>query len=399
MKLEGLLPRRRGSLLAIGAAALVLAVVAGARLDSARDAPRIPTVRVKSGPVRITVTETGELQAASQVTVSAPNDKTIVWLAPEGARVKQGDPLVRFESRKYEISTEAAQSALAVARANLRRAESELSGQRAAEEKALLDYESLPELAEKGFITQNELQAARLAYEEVRAQTHSFVAQVEAARANVERAQNDLQEQQRKLDQGVVAAPRDGVVVYAVQGDLDNPRKVAVGMLPFEGQELLYLPDPASMTARTEISEYDLAKIRVGSQAGLRLEAYPEVAFRGRVARIGSLARQKISRATGKPTGLKVFDVDVEVLDRDERLRPGLTARVEILVSEHPDALYLPVAGVFVDELDRLVAYVRNGDGWETRPVELGGSTDRVVIVSAGLAEGDEVALVRPPRS
>jgi hypothetical protein len=66
-------------------------------------------------------------------------------------------------------------------------------------------------------------------------------------------------------------------------------------------------------------------------------------------------------------------------------------------VSEHPDVLYLPVSGIFVDPLDRMVAYVRTGSGWDTRPVELGGSTHRVAIVASGLEEGDEVALVRPP--
>jgi multidrug resistance efflux pump len=307
MSLETLMRQRRGALLAVGAGAAAVVLVASGRLAGPGDPSRIPTAGVERGAVRVTVTETGELQAASQVTISAPNDKTIIWLAPEGASVSRGDPLVRFESRKNEIATEAAFSELAVARAQLRSAESQLAGQRAAEQKANLDYSALPELAEQGFITQNELEAARLAAEKVRAQTRSFIAQVEASRANVDRADNALQEQQRKRDQGVVTAPRDGVVVYAVHGDLANPRRIAVGMLPFEGQDLMYLPDPTSMTAETEISEYDLAKIRVGSEAELHLAAYPEVSFRGRVTRIGSLARQKISRATGQPTGLKIF--------------------------------------------------------------------------------------------
>jgi RND family efflux transporter MFP subunit len=394
MKLQSLIRGRPAWLLAAIAGAALLAFLAAGRGEDAGE--RIPTANVQRGPVRITVTENGELRAAEQATISAPNDKTIVWLAPEGARVRPGDPLVRFESRKYEISAEAAGSGLAVARAGLRRAESDLAGQRAAEEKARLDYESLPELEEKGFITRNELEAARLAYEEVRAATHALVAQVEAAQASVDSAENVLEEEQRKLEQGVVVAPRDGVVVYAVHGDSSSPRKVAVGMLPFEGMDLMYLPDPASMIADAEISEFDLAKIRVGSPVSLRLEAYPEVAFAGRVSKISSLARQKLSRSTGKPTGLKVFDVEVEVVDQDERLRPGLTARVEILVSEEPDALYVPLAGVFVDELDRLIAYRRNGEGWTPQPIELGGSTDRVAIVTGGLEEGDEIALVRP---
>jgi HlyD family secretion protein len=377
-------PGRRGLLLGGLAIGIGLAWTLSSLGGRTPTETLVPTANVQRGPVRVTVTETGALSAASQATVSAPTDKTIVWLAPEGARVQEGDPVVRFEARKYQIATEASESLLAVAQADLRRAESDLAGQRAAEEKARLDYQSLPELEKKGFITKNELEAARLAYEEVRAQTSSLLAQVEAARANVGRAEKDVNEQERRLGEGVVRAPRDGVVVYATHGDSGTPRKIAVGLLPFEGMDLMYLPDPTSMTAELQISEYDLAKVRVGSAVELRLEAYPGVSFSGRVAQVSSLAREKISRSTGKPTGLKVFDVLVEILDTDERLRPGLTAVVEIVVSEHPDALY------------RLVAYRQAEDGFEVVPLELDGSTDRVAIVSGGLDEGDEVALLRP---
>ena len=384
-------------------AALAVAAVGAAWLAFAggwlagEGATSIPSARVQRGPVRVTVVESGELRAAEQVTISAPTDKTIVWLAPEGSRVAKGDPLVRFESRKYVISTGAAESALAVTQADLRRARSELSAQRSAEQKALLDYEALAPLAEKGFITENELEAARLAYEGVRARTRSTRAQLEAAQATVGRAEQDAQEQERKLGEGEIYAPRDGIVVYAPHGDGTTQRKIAVGMLPFEGMDLMYLPDPETMLVETEISEYDLAKIRLGSEVKIRLEAYPEIAFAGSVKRVASLARQKVSRATGKPTGLKIFDVEVEVLEKDERLRPGLTAIVEILVSEHPEALYVPLAAVFVDALDRVVAYRSIDSGWQPRPIEIAGSTDQVVIVTDGLSEGDEIALVRPP--
>jgi len=66
-------------------------------------------------------------------------------------------------------------------------------------------------------------------------------------------------------------------------------------------------------------------------------------------------------------------------------------------VSEHPGALYVPLAAVFLDELDRTVAWVKNGRGGaEERLLEIDGSTDRIAIVTKGLSEGDEVLLVAP---
>jgi RND family efflux transporter MFP subunit len=375
---------------------LVLGGIVALVMRGPTAASAIPTTRVERGDVRITVTESGELRAAHQATVSAPTDKQIVWLVPEGAVVAEGDDLVRFESTKYEIARSGAESALAVARADLQRALSDVVGHRATEERARLEYVSLPPLAEKGFITQNELDGARLAYEEVRAATRSLEASVAGARANVERAEQEVKQQERKLTEGTVHAPRTGVVVYATTGDLQNPRKITVGMTPFEGMELMYLPDPTSMRVDAEISEFDLAKIGVGRPVELRLDAYPDASFRGEVESIASLARQKISRITGNPIGVKIFDVSIRVLDEDERLRPGLSTTAEILVSENPDVLYVPVAAVFVDELDRTVVYVRDGDAIRTQPVELGGSTERLAIVRSGVSEGDEVLLAPP---
>jgi RND family efflux transporter MFP subunit len=369
----------------------VLCAAALAVLWPSSSLEQIPTAQVARGNVRITVVESGELRAEHQATISAPTDKQIIWLVPEGTRVKKGDLLVEFESQKYEIAKSAAESALAVARADLRKAMGELQAQRASEQGARLEYASLPDLAERGFVTRNELEAARLTYEEVKAST--------TAEANVQRAEREVQQQDRKLQAGQVRASRDGVVVYANTGDPGSPHKVTVGMTPFEGMELMYLPDTSSMRVDAEISEFDLAKISVGSSAALRLDAYPDTVFRGEVSSIASLARQKISRVSGQPIGVKVFDVSVKVLDEDERLKPGLTTSVEILVNENADVLYVPVAGIFVDELDRTIVYVRTEDGAVTQPVELGGSTDRVAIVLAGLEEGEQILLSPPEES
>ena len=65
-------------------------------------------------------------------------------------------------------------------------------------------------------------------------------------------------------------------------------------------------------------------------------------------------------------------------------------------MSENPDVLYVPVSAVFVDDLDRTVVYVRDGETVRSQPVELGGSTERVAIVRSGIEEGDQVLLVPP---
>jgi hypothetical protein len=147
----------------------------------------------------------------------------------------------------------------------------------------------------------------------------------------------------------------------------------------------------------TQIGAADAARVRPASRAQIRLDVVPGVVFEGRVASVAPVAREKLSRATGLPTGIEVFDVIVEPLASDPRLRSGLSAGVHFLVSEHRAALYVPVAAVFLDELDRPTVYVRTGRWAEARPVELVASDDRVAVLASGVEEGDEILIALPP--
>jgi HlyD family secretion protein len=384
----------------------------------------IPTTTVKSGPVTIKITEIGELRAQDQITIGAPNDKMILWMAPEGKWVEAGDTLVIFESEKYMIARGEASSGVLVARADLSKAQSDLEGQRTKEEAALQNYTSLSELAKKGFVMESEVEQARLSYQEAKARTRSYQAAIDAARANVERANRGVAQQDRKLKETYVLAPRAGLVVYAMTGDNENPRKVSVGMIPFEGMNLMHLPDVSTMMVDTEISEVDLARIKIGQKAEIRLDAYSDAVFKGEVNHIADLAQRKISTVTGKMTGAKVFDVSVKVLERDLRLKPGLTATVDIIVNELQDALFLPLEAILIDEQDHTVAYTTKIEKITPRslatagffnyaldhvkslrpakrivpvPIVVGESNDRVAVIEEGLQDGQIVFLDRPP--
>jgi hypothetical protein len=147
----------------------------------------------------------------------------------------------------------------------------------------------------------------------------------------------------------------------------------------------------------TQIAAADRERVGPESRARIHLDAVPGVVFEGRVERVSEVAREKRSHRTGLPTGIEVFDVSIAPVDRDPRLREGLAAAVEILVSEHPSALYVPVSGIFLDDEDRPTVYVRSGRWAEARPVELLASDDRVAVLGAGVEEGDEILVALPP--
>ena len=382
---------------AIGASLAVVVVLVLAQWAVARVSAsgQIPTTRVKRGPVTIKVTEAGELRAKDQVTVSAINDKQILWLCPEGKYVRTGDTLVVFESAKYVISSDEAHSSLLVARAELEQAQSDLEAQRSKEEAARQRYESLPELEKKGFVMASEVQQAKLAWQELQSNSRSKEASVKAAQANVDRAGKAAAQEQRKLREGVMLAPRAGLVVYATSGTPEEAKKISVGMVPFQGMDLMYLPDVSSMLVDTQIGEVDLAKVRVEAPASVQLDAYPGVTFKGEVMSVASLARRKLSRATGKLSGAKVFDVVVRVLANDPRLKPGLTATVDIIVHQYDNALMIPLEAVFYDENEHPIVYLRKRGRVQAKAVDFTESNDRVAVVK-NLDPNDEVLLGRP---
>ncbi len=380
----------------VGAGLLVVILIVAVRFAaSGDDTGDIPTAEVMRGSLKMTLDETGELKAKRSATITAPNDKLITYLAPEGSWVKKGDLLVQLESGKYEIGVEEGKSSRDVAQAQHDKAKADLQAQIYKEEAAKNQYESLLELQRKGFAMASEVEEARLNHLELQSKTGAFRAAVKQERAQVDRASKTLNQVELKLASNAVFSPIDGLVVYALVGNPEDGRKVEVGLLPYEGKTLMELPDVSSMQVLTEINEMDVDKIQLGQVAEIRLDAVPEVVFHGKVSRVGSLAQHKVSRASGKRTGEKVFSVDVDVDEVDPRLRPGLSAGVSIQVEDLADAVYAPVEAIF-DEDGKTVAYVKRGRRTQSVAVECGSSNDKFVVIRAGLQPGDRVLLAHP---
>jgi len=371
------------------------AIISSMGTDELQDAL---TAQVQRGDLLVTVSETGELIAKDQATIGAITDKQILYLAPEGAFVNKGDTLVVFESGKYLITTDEARSGVKVAQAEHQKALNELEAQQAKEEAAKKSYETLPELAKKGFVVESEVEQARLEYLQMQATTRSLESVVQARLADVERARNSYRSQERKLNKSTMLAPRDGVVVYATMGSGAATRKVEVGMVPFEGMDLLYLPDVGTMQVKSEFNEVDLDKVRKGQPVEIRIDAYPDTTFSGRVETIGTLARRKVNPATGKPTGTKVFDLSVQVEAKDTRLKPGLSANLNIIVSKQSNVLYVPIESVFTTKNNRSYVFLKKDGDIERRAVELGKSNDLYVEIKNGLEENNIVLLDPPER-
>jgi Cu(I)/Ag(I) efflux system membrane fusion protein len=170
------------------------------------------------------------------------------------------------------------------------------------------------------------------------------------------------------------SAPRDGIVLE---------RNVSDGMKMAAGDTLFRLADISTIWVVADVPERELAAIRIGASATVRLRGRPGVAFEGRV----SLIYPQIAEAT------RTAKVRIELANRDGMLLPNMYAEVEIGSGDVKPELAIPDSAV-IDTGTRRIVILDRGEGrFEPREVKLGRRGDGMVAISEGVAEGDRVVV------
>jgi HlyD family secretion protein len=213
---------------------------------------------------------------------------------------------------------------------------------------------------------------------------------ISAAQSRIQEAASKLALAQQQLARTEVRADVPGIVVYRDVYFGSEQRKPQVGDQVWANQPLLILPDISKMVVETKVRETDIHKIERNQHVAVRVEAYPDLKLTGQVTLVGTLAQEERERR-----GSKFFGVTVQVNESEARLRPGMTARVEIQVEERAQALYVPLEAVFERD-GRHVCYVVHGRSLTPREITLGPSNQDYVVVEKGLRRGERVALRDP---
>lgn len=438
-------PPVRTSLVMLAAALCVAAGVIWLRstpVDSSLEAV------VRRGPLTATLTTSGRLRANRSLTYHSPvagREVEIIELAPEGARVKPGDLLVRFDDTEVQREMERARQDFRQSQMDLDVAESDLEDAQAtvravaegegaltveeartrlqlAEKKAERlrhEYSQLRPLLDKGFITRDELaktadqveqadeelRLARKRTEVLLDLTHPRetkraslqLAQKQAQRGRAGARVTDLAARvellQQLLKECVVRTGGPGMVVYEEHFSSNPRRKVRVGDRVTASQGVVTVSEVAHMLMDGSISESQVHRIKPGQEARVRVEAFPDARLTGKVLGVGTLA----SASAFRPLEDKRFDLVIELEPSAVDLRPEMTARADVVVGTRESVLLVPVTAVF-ERQGAFISYLRGERGIETRPVDLGESNDVDVEVLAGLNEGDRL-LLTPPRS
>ena len=141
-----------------------------------------------------------------------------------------------------------------------------------------------------------------------------------------------------------------------------------------------------------EVDEPAVARVKVGQESKLSVDAFPDTTFKGVVVEVGNAA-QSSGASTDQVTN---FLVKILLTDVVPGIKPGMTAKVDILIEELNDVLYVPIQAVSTFEGKRVAYLAQLGREPEKRIVETGQFNDSFIEVKNGLNEGDEVLLIQP---
>ncbi len=242
----------------------------------------------------------------------------------------------------------------------------------------------------------SDCQEAKRELERTRAKARSELAQTEAklasSQATLGLQQRRLAKLKKQLEACVIKAPAVGQVVYWSSTERWSRVKIEQGAQIWEGSKIVTIPDTSKMKAVINVHETWVDKIEPGQKAKITVAAFPDKPFSGEVLKKAPLADQE----NWMNPDLKVYATDVSIDGADDALKVGMTAKVEVVVQELKDVLYVPIQSVVALE-DKKVCYVHAGSPPEQRAVETGLFNDSFVEIKSGLQEGEQV-LLNPPR-
>lgn len=249
----------------------------------------------------------------------------------------------------------------------------------------------LPSLTESA---KAKVQNAKLGFQQTKqagvhkiARAQSGILQV---KAKLKAKQTALRQAESGLKKTVLHAPFDGLLIYYESFQNGELRTVRVGDTVIINKPILYLPDITSLIVKGKIREIDLHRVAVDQSAIITVEAYPDISFIGKLSFIGALAKKQLGRRDGE----KYFQVHFSFDTVEEKLRPGMSARVTIRTANLHQALSLPVEAVFQDGSGHY-CYLQKGRTTILRRLQTGHSNEDFIEITAGLETGDTVSMVR----
>jgi len=346
---------------------------------SAQAAPvRTATVRESAAAEAAAVLNaSGYVTARRRATVSSKiTGKVVEVLVEEGMRVREGQVLARLDAATPRVNLNLAEAQLTAARRALAEIQVRLH-------EAGLNLGRTRGLVAEGVSSQAALDAAQ-------AEHDSLQARLELGREEVVVAERQVGVRQRELDDTIIAAPFDGVVVSkdAQPGEMISPVSAGGG---FTRTGICTVVDMGSLEIEVDVNESYIARVEPGQRVEAVLDAYPDWRIPAQVITpVPTADRQKAT-----------VRVRIAFEQLDPRILPDMGVKVTFLGTEEPGEasaqrwLLVPRAAVRRQDGQDAV-YVLHQDRVERRAVRLGATAGDAVVVLSGLSAGEQVVVEGP---
>jgi HlyD family secretion protein len=414
--------RRRRAALAGGIAVVLLAALAlrfWSRDSDARAGTR--TAKVERRDFVHTLRIHGVVEAVKFHAVAAPrlagqggpgggggggSNMVITRLIPAGTRVKPGDLLAEFDRQaqtksyldreaEYRDRVEqirkkkAEQQAAGVADAR------ELKEAENAVEKAALEVKRNEILSKIDAEKNNQsLQEARARLDQVRQtlklRQSAVTSEVRILEIQRDRAQAAMRHAQRNSERMLMRSPMEGLVVLNTIFKSNGPGEVQEGDEVRPGVPFLQVVDPQAMQVRARVNQVDALRLVVGQKATVRLDAYPDLVYPGRVHQVAA-----IGLGGSFSDKVRTFPVVFTIEGFDPRTMPDLSAAADVELQRVPGALVAPRDTVIQEEGKDYV-HVKTATGYDKTEVKLGLVGEHEVVITSGAEEGAALLRGRP---
>ena len=379
--------------------AIIAAVALLAGCFSGYDTTPSVSLRVRRGTFINQIVITGELEAARGAAVTVPElpewQTSIKWLAADGALIKAGERVAELDNTAIASDLDKKKQEYAQARqeleqkngdwaADLRDKAYDVDHKQSDLEKAKLEA-AIPKEIVSGRDyddRQTKLKLAQTEYEKSRETLRAQEKADATDRANLElkiaRAQREVEVSESALDQMVLRAPRDGIVVIR-----DQPwegRKLQNGDTVWVGFAIALMPELDSLQVTASLPDVDDGRIAVGMPATVTVDGYPNQHFAATIASLSAVAQEE-----ARSSMRRKFRVVVKLAKVDPALmRPGLSARVEVRREMQRDVLIAPRAAI---DFSAKSARARLASG-RLIAITVGSCNAQECVVKSGLDEG-----------
>ena len=289
--------------------------------------PTVTTLAVTRGDIVEAVSATGTLQAVTTVQVGSQVSGNIAYLGADfNSLVKKGQVLARLDPSLFEAQAQQSRASLAQARANLTKAQSELERTRVQLADTQQKYTRAKELSARRLLPQSDLDTSKTAVDTAQAVVQSQLATVTQTQAAITQSEAGVNQNQVNLDHTVITAPIDGLVISR---NVDVGQTVAASM---QAPTLFVLAaDLTKMQVLANLDESDVGRIRPNQAVTFRVDAYPTETFRGAVSQVRLEPKVQQNVVT--------YATVISVPNNDLRLKPGMTANVNVEISRASNAL------------------------------------------------------------